>query len=183
MPASDKLVSIFEPQTAIIRKGKLGKPTEYGRVVWLDEAEGGIISRYEVLKGNPADQEAVQPSLEEHKGVFKRPPKLLAADRSCWSADNERGAEAEGVEQVCLPKPGYKSAERQAYERQGWFRRGCNWRAGTEGRIHGLKKRQKLDRCLYHGESGMQRWVGWGVISHDLWKIAQAQVQATAQTA
>ena len=152
--------------------------------------------------------------------MFKRPPKLLAADRSCWSAGNEATAEAEGVEQVCLPKPGAKSEEsrsacpnqapsqrragllaqtrrqvrgeqvclpkpgakseeRIAHEGQGWFVRGCNWRAGIEGRIHGLKKGQKLDRCLYHGEAGMQRWVGWGVISHDLWRIAQA----TAQTA
>ncbi len=174
VPAGEKLVSIFEPQTAIIRKGKLSKPTEYGRMLWLDEVEGGIISRYEVLKGNPADQEAVQPSLEHHKSLFKQPPRLLAADRGCWSEANEKAAMSTGVEQVCLPKPGYKSAERQEYERQGWFRRGCNWRAGIEGRIHGLKKRHKLERCMYHGDGGMQRWVGWGVISHDLWRIAQA---------
>ena len=53
VPASEKLVSLFEPDTAIIRKGKPGKPTEFGRVLWLDEVEGGIISRYAVLDGNP----------------------------------------------------------------------------------------------------------------------------------
>jgi transposase, IS5 family len=183
VPASEKLVSIFEPQTAIIRKGKLSKPTEYGRMVWLDEVEGGIISRYQVLVGNPADSEQVQPSLEHHKEVFKRAPKLLAADRGCFSEDNEEAAEAGGVEQICLPKPGARSEERKAHERQRWFVRGRNWRAGIEGRIHGLKKRQKLDRCLNHGDAGMERWVGWGVISHDLWRIAQAQVQTTTQTA
>jgi IS5 family transposase len=183
VPASEKLVSIFEPETAIIRKGKLAKPTEYGRMVWLDEVEGGIISRYEVLVGNPSDQEQVQPSLSHHRRVFKGPPRLLAADRGCFSEGNEAAAKAEGVEQICLPKPGTRSEERGAHERQGWFVRGCNWRAGIEGRIHGLKKRHKLDRCLNHGDGGMERWVGWGVISHDLWRIAQAQAQATAQTA
>lgn len=183
VPASEKLVSIFEPHTAIIRKGKLSKPTEYGRMVWLDEVEGGIISRYEVLVGNPSDQEQVQPSLQHHKQVFKRPPRLLVADRGCFSDGNEEAAQAEGVEQICLPKPGARSEERKAHERQGWFVRGCRWRAGIEGRIHGLKRRQRLERCLNHGDAGMERWVGWGVISHDLWKIAHAQATAQAQTA
>jgi transposase, IS5 family len=177
VPASEKVVSIFEPDTAIIRKGKLSKPTEYGRMVWLDEVEGGIISRYQVLAGNPADSDQVLPSLEHHQQVFKRPAKLFSADRGCWSEANEAAAAAAGVEQICLPKPGAKSEERQAYERQRWFVRGRNWRAGIEGRIHGLKKRHKLDRCLNHGSAGMERWVGWGVISHDLWRIAQATTQ------
>src|SRR5215211_6395818 len=179
VPASEKLVSIFEPETAIICKGKPHKPTEFGRMVWLNEVEGGIISDYEVLDGNPADSAQVEPRLAGHQRVFNRPPQLLAADRGCFSEDNEKAAAAAGVKQICLPKPGAKSAERQAHEAQGWFRRGCNWRAGIEGRIHGLKVRQKLDRCLNHGDEGMERWVGWGVISHDLWQIAQV----TAQTA
>jgi transposase, IS5 family len=179
VPASAKLVSLFEPETAIIRKGKLSKATEYGRVIWLDEVEGGIISRYEVLDGNPADSDQMPLSLEHHREVFKHPPKLFTADRGCWSAANETAAEAAGVEQICLPKPGAKTAERVAHEQQGWFVRGRNWRAGIEGRIAALKRRYKLDRCLYHGTAGMERWVGWGILSHDLWRIAQA----TAKTA
>jgi IS5 family transposase len=178
VPASEKLVSIFEPATAIICKGKPHKPVEYGRMVWLNEVEGGIISDYEVLDGNPADSEQVPPRLAGHQRVFKRPPKLLAGDRGCFSEDNEAAAAAAGVEQSCLPKPGAKSAERKAHEAQGWFKRGCNWRAGIEGRIHGLKVGQKLDRCLNHGATGMERWVGWGVISHDLWTIARATAKA-----
>ena len=75
---------------------------------------------------------------------------------------------------MVLPKPGTKSAKRIAYEQQRWFRQGHNWRAGIEGRISGLKRRHKLDRCHYHGTAGMERWVGWGVIVHDLRVIAQA---------
>jgi IS5 family transposase len=74
---------------------------------------------------------------------------------------------------VVLPKPGKKSAKRIAYEQQDWFRAGRNWRAGIEGRISGLKRRHKLDRCRYHGTAGMERWVGLGVIAHNLHVIAQ----------
>jgi transposase, IS5 family len=174
VPASEKLVSLFEPHTAIIRKGKPGKPTEFGRVVWLDEVEGGIISRDVVLEGNPAEDTQLPPSLDHHRRMFNRPPRLLAGDRGVHTTANEPYATVHGVQQVVLPKPGVKSARRLAHEQQRWFRRGRNWRAGIEGRISGLKRRHKLDRCRYHGTEGMERWVGWGVLAHDLRVIAHA---------
>jgi transposase, IS5 family len=172
--ASEKLVSLFEPHTAIIRKGKLGKPTEFGRVVWLDEVDGSIISRYAVLSGNPDDADQLPPSLDHHIQLFTKPPRVLAGDRKLATSANERYAQTHGVKYVVLPKGGAKSAKRVAYEQQRWFRRGCNWRAGIEGRISGLKRGHGLERCYYHGDDGMERWVGWGVITHDLHKIAQA---------
>ena len=174
VPASEKVVSLFEPHTAIIRKGKPGKPTEFGRVVWLDEVDGGIISRYEVLDGNPDESAQLQPSLDHHRKVFKRPPRVLAGDRGVHSPDNERYASKCGVQQVVLPKPGAKTTKRIAHEQQRWFRRGRDWRAGIEGRISGLKRRHGLDRCRNHGDAGMERWVGWGILAHDLRVIAEA---------
>jgi transposase, IS5 family len=173
VPASEKIVSLFEPDTAIIRKGKPGKPTEFGRVIWLDEVEGGIISRYAVLDGNPDEKAQVPLSLSHHRQQFGQPPTLLTGDRGLHSTANERYATTQGVTEVVLPKPGKKSAKRLAYERQAWFRVGRNWRAGIEGRISGLKRRHKLDRCRYHGTAGMERWVGLGVIAHNLRVIAQ----------
>lgn len=174
VPAPEKLVSLFEPHTAIIRKGKPGKPTEFGRVVWLDEVEGGIISRYAVLEGNPPEDAQLPPSVDHHRRVFKRPPRLLAGDRGVHTTTNEQYATRQGVKEVVLPKPGAKSAKRIAHEQQRWFRRGHNWRSGIEGRISSLKRRHKLARCRYHGTAGMERWVGWGVIAHNLRVIAQA---------
>jgi IS5 family transposase len=174
VPAGEKIVSLFEPHTAIIRKGKIANATEFGRVVWLDEVEGGIISRYDVLEGNPAEEQQVRPSLDHHLTVFEHPPTLLSGDRGTYSPENERYAEKLGVKQVVLPKPGAKSAARVAHEGQEWFRRGRRWRAGIEGRISGLKRGQGLERCRYHGDEGMERWVGWGVIAHDLRVIARA---------
>jgi IS5 family transposase len=173
VPAAEKVVSLFEPHTAIIRKGKPGKPTEFGRVIWLNEVEGGIISRYTVLDGNPDEKAQLPPSLDHHRRVFKRPPRLLTGDRGVHSAANERYATTHGVTHVVLPKPGATSAKRLAHEQQRWFRRGRDWRAGIEGRISGLKRRHKLERCRYHGTAGMERWVGWGIIAHNLRVIAQ----------
>ena len=172
-PASEKIVSLFEPDTAIIRKGKPGKPTEFGRCLWLAEVEGGIISHYAVLDGNPDEKAQLPPSLAHHLHQFGHPPDLLTGDRGRHSGANERYAQQRGGTEVGLPKPGKKSAKRIAYEQQDWLRAGRNWRAGIEGRISGLKRRHGLDRCGYHGTAGMERWVGLGVIAHNLHVIAQ----------
>jgi transposase, IS5 family len=177
LPAGEKLVSLFEPHTAIIRKGKPGKPTEFGRVLWLDEVDGGIISRYEVLEGNPDDAAQLAPSLEHHIEQFGHPPELLAGDGKLATPRNERLAAQRKVRYTVLPRPGRKSAARQAHERQRWFRKGRNWRAGIEGRISGLKRGHGLSRCRYHGGDGMERWVGLGLLAHDLRTIAQHQVK------
>jgi len=176
VPAPEKIVSLFEPHTAIIRKDKRAGHTAFGRLIWLDELDGGLISRYAVLSGNPPEAGQVVPSVDHHLERFKKPPRLLAGDRGTHSATGERYAQDKGISQVVIPKPGSLSAARMAHERQRWFRRGRNWRAGIEGRISGLKRRHGLARSRYHGEEGMERWVGWGLITHDLRMIAQATV-------
>jgi len=173
VPAAEKLVSLFEEHTSIIRRGKAKKETEYGHKVWLEETEGGIISGYRVLKGNPADQDQLLPALEHHEERFGKPPWLVAADRGVYLADNERECQKRGIEQVCLPKPGKKSERRREHERQRWFRRGMRFRAGIEGRISVMKRRGFLGRCRDKGEEGFDRWVGWGVICSNLSTIAR----------
>ena len=173
VPASEKIVRLFAPDTAIIRKGKPGKPTEFGRCLWLAEVEGGIISHYAVLEGKPDEKAQLPPSLDHHCPQLGPPPDLLTGDRGLHSGANERYAPQRGVTEVVLPKPGKQSAKRIAYEQQEWFRAGRNWRAGIEGRISGLKRRHGLERCGYHGTAGMERWVGLGVIAHNLHVIAR----------
>jgi transposase, IS5 family len=173
VPADEKVVSVFEPDTAVIRRGKLDRPTEFGAKLLLDEVEGGIVSRYAVLAGNPADAAQLPASLAQHQALFAHAPAVLAGDRGFYSAANEQAAEEAGVEHLALPKPGAKSGKRQAHERQGWFRRAGRFRAGIEGRISVLKRRFRLDRCRYHGRAGMERWVGWGIITHDLLQMSR----------
>ena len=173
--AGEKLVSLFEEHTAIIARGKAGKKTEFGRKVWLDEVEGGIISGYRILQGNPSDEKGLLPSLENHLKLFERPPWLVAADRGAYSSANEEAARGMGVRRVALPKKGAKNEERQRHERQGWFRRARRFRAGIEGRISVMKRRGQLGRCRDKGEEGFGRWIGWGVLTSNLHAIARAE--------
>ena len=174
VPARDKLVSIFEPHTDIIRRGKKGHPVEFGHKVWFDEVEGGIVSNYRVLDGNPKDDGQWAPSLRRHQELFGRPPDQASGDRGLHSPENESLAETMGVRRVILPKPGYHSEQRKQYEKQRWFRRGRRYHQGIEGRISVLKRRHGLDRCLYHGQDGFERWIGWGLIAHNLLQIGTA---------
>jgi IS5 family transposase len=180
VPPTEKLVSIFEPHTAIIRRGKAPNTTEFGRKVWLSEVDGGIISGFWILEGNPGDEAQLRPALEDHLRLFGRAPKLVAADRNVHSKENERMAQEFGVKKVCLPKAGKKSAEREEHEHKRWFKRARNFRAGIEGRISILMRTFGLDRCLEHGEEGMGRWVGWGILAHNLRQIARKQVARQA---
>jgi IS5 family transposase len=178
VPAQQKLVSIFEPHTDIIKRGKANQETEFGHKVWLDEAEGGIITGYRVLEGNPSDQDQWQPSLDQHVQLFGRSPWLASADRGVWSPDNEAYATNLGVKRVILPQPGNKSDERKRHEKQPWFRRGRRWHAGIEGRISVTKRKHGLDRCLNQGEDGFLRWVGWGVLANNLTLMGRTLAQA-----
>ena len=173
VPAQEKVDSLFAPATAVIRRGKAGKPTEFGRAVWLDETDGGIVSRYAVLEGNPPDADHLVPGLVHHRRLFGRPPDLVAADRGVSSPDNERTAQEMAVRRVALPKPGRCTPERRRHERQRWFRRAMRFRAGAEGRISVCKRRGYLGRCRDKGDDATDRWVGWGVLTANLSTIAR----------
>ena len=168
VPAKQKILSLFEPHTTVIRRGKAGKETEFGHKVWLDEVEGGIVTQWRVLEGNPADTDQWQPALDYHIKQFEKPPDLASADRGVYSPDNEDYARQKGVKRVVLPKPGYKSKERRQYEAQSWFKRGRRFQAGVEGRISVGKRKHGLDCCLDHGQDGFDKWVGWGIIANNL---------------
>jgi IS5 family transposase len=175
VPATEKLVSLFEPHTAIIRRGK-ARPheTEYGRKVWYAESDGGLITCYALLTGNPPEIDQWVPSLRHHRRLFGHPPDEATADRGVYSDDNVQQAIAIGVKRVALPKPGAKSRAQQRRESQAWFKAVLRWRNGIEGRISQLRRARGLDRCLNHGEPGIERWLGWGIIANNLMVIVQA---------
>lgn len=180
VPASEKILSLFEEHTQIISRQKMGKPREFGGKVFIDEVDGGIISRYEVLEEVGREHPHLPASLEAHQEHFGRAPELLAGDRGLYSAENERLAQQAGVKHVVLPKNGRLSKERQRHEKQRWFRRGFRFRAGIEGRISVLGRAFGLDVCLDHGEEGMERWVGWGILAHNLRQISRTQAARQA---
>jgi IS5 family transposase len=180
VPAAEKILSLFEEHTQIITRQKMGKPREFGRKVLIDEVDGGIISRYEILEEVGREHPHLPASLEAHQEHFGRAPELLAGDRGLYSDENERLAQELGVKRIVLPKSGRLSHEREQHEKQRWFRRGFRFRAGIEGRISVLGRAFGLSCCLDHGEEGMDRWVGWGVLAHNLRQISRTQVARQA---
>jgi transposase, IS5 family len=168
-----KVLSLFEPHTQVIRKGKAHKPNEFGRLVRIDEAENGIVSGYQVLEGNSPDTSSWLPALEQHQASFRHAPRMATADRGFYSAKNER--EALGVKQVALPARGRLSQSRAQRQKERWFRRALRWRAGCEATISTLKHPFSMSRATYKEERGFQRYVGWSVITKNLFSIARWQ--------
>ncbi len=167
----DKLVSVFEPHTEIIRKGKASKPTEFGKMVKVQEAENQIVTHVEVYDQRPADSDLLVDAVVLHEEMCGRTPHLVAADAGFYSQTNEQDLEGKGVKRVSIPNRNTKSAARKKHQKQRWFKDGQRWRTGCEGRISVLKRRHGLDRCLYKGLEGMKRWVGMGVIADNLINI------------
>ena len=175
-----KLLSLFEPSTEVIRKGKAGKPNEFGKMVKLQEAENQIVTDYEVYVRRPYDSDLLVAAIETHQARLGRAPRLVAADAAFYSNKNEAAAKAKGVKRVCIPNRSTKSLERKREQHKRWFRNGQKWRTGSEGRISVVKRRHGLDRCRYKGFVGMNRWVGLGVIADNVINIGRAMEKHAA---
>src|SRR5467141_2768754 len=176
-----KIVSLFEPTTEVIRKGKAGKPTEFGKMVKLQEAENQIVVAYEVYDQRPSDSDLLIAAIPNASSNAGCTPHLVAADAGFYSAKNAAAAKAKGVKRVCIPNRSTKSPERKREQKKRWFRNGQKWRTGCEGRISVVKRRHGLNRCRYKGENGMGRWVGLGVIADNLINIGRAMEKQSVQ--
>jgi len=172
-----KIVSVFEPSTEVIRKGKASKPTEFGKMVKVQEVENQMVIDYEVYDKKPSDTDLLIPAIERHETLTGRTPDLAAADNGFFSARNEAAAHARGVKRVSIPNRSTKSEARRETQKKRWFKKGQKWRTGCEGRISLLKRRHGLRRSLYKGEAGMKRWVGLGVIADNLINIGKAMAK------
>ncbi len=160
-----KIVSLFEPHSEIIRKGKASKPTEFGKLVQVQETENQIITHYDVFDQRPSDRDLLSGAVEARERVLGRVPHLATADAGYYSRAQEQAVEDKGVKWVAVPNRSAKSAERKKKEHSRWFRNAQRWRTGCEGRISVLKRRHGLSRCRYRGIEGMKRWVGLGVMA------------------
>jgi IS5 family transposase len=175
-----KIVSLFEPHTEIIRKGKASKPTEFGKLVQLQEAESQIITHYEVFEERPSDRELLLSSVEAQARKLGRVPQLVTADAGFYSKAQERAVQEKGVKWVAVPNRSTGSLERKKLEKRRWFKKAQRWRTGCEGRISVLKRRHGFSRCRYRGLDGMKRWIGLAVLADNLINIGKVLAVARA---
>ena len=179
VPASEKIFSIFEPHTDMIKRGKVNQPVEFGHKVFLAESQQGLITHYEILEGNPNDQEHVVPSLAHHQELFGHAPQCYGADRGFASPENERACQQAGVAVIAIPQcGGQKTPERTAHEKSAPFKNGQRFRAGIEGRISVLFRGRGMKRCLDRGRERFELLVGAAVLANNLLRLATLQRQA-----
>jgi IS5 family transposase len=158
----DRLVSLADPDARPIRKGKPGRPTEFGYTLLLAEDERGFVADHQLQRGNPPDAPQLVPAVQRVVAVTGRPPGTVVGDRGFGTAANDQAVEALGVKRVGLQRTGRPGKARQALERTRRFRRLRNWRVGIEARISHLKRSFGLRRTRLRRLGGARTWWGWG---------------------
>jgi IS5 family transposase len=171
VPASEKLVSLFEPHADIIRKGGA---VAYGHKLNLTTGRSGLILDVVIEAGNPADSERLLPMLERHIAFYGQAPRQAAADGSFASRDNLRRAKAQGVRDMAFHKRGGLRIEDMVRSR--WvYRKLRNFRAGIEADISCLKRAYGLARCTWRGLGHFRAYVWSAVVAYNLALVARLQ--------
>ena len=173
VPNEEKVFSIFEPHTELLKRGKASKPIEFGHMVKIQQVDGKFITDYDVFKKKPVDHELIEPSLKSHRRTFGENPREFAADKGFWeSVDRMKELEQE-IDVVAIGKKGKRNAEETARETAVAFRLGQMFRAGVEGSISVLKRILGLWRCMSKGWDHYVSTVGATIFAHNLLVLAR----------
>jgi len=177
VPAHEKVLSIFEPETDMIVKRK-NQPPEYGHKVTLTVGASSMILDCVIERGNPGDVTLAVRQLERQKKLLGRAPRAAAFDGAYASQENLDGAKAIGVEQCAFSKGRGLTPEEMAGSRRTYGRL-RNFRAGVEGIISFLKGSFGLDRCTWKGWERFQSYVWSAVVAANLTLLAKRRLCTT----
>jgi len=174
VPTDEKIYSLFEPHTDLIKRGKTNKPIEFGHKVFLAESAHGLITQYLVLEGNPSDENHVSTSLDNHRNMFGFAPETYATDRGFHNSSNEKVCRDAGVTSPSIPqRGGQKTPERAATEKTPAFKQAQRFRAGIEGTISVLLRGRGMRRCFGRGKQRFELLIGAVVLTNNLMRIAR----------
>ena len=169
MVASDeKVYSLFEEHTELLKRGKAGKPIEFGHKVLIAQTGEKFIHHYQVFPKREEDKELLEPTLKAHKQLFGTGPDVLATDKGFYENMKQIVKLEKNIETVSICKKGRRNP--QEYERESTeeFKDGQRFRAGCEGSISVLKRVFNLGRCLFKGFKNYAASVGCAVFCHNL---------------
>ena len=170
VPADEKLVSIFEPHTDIIRKDR--RDTYYGHKVTLTGGVSGLVLDWVVEEGNPADSTLLIRMLERQRDLYGRYPCQATVDGGYASKDNLASAKTLGVQDMVFSKKCGLKVEDMVT--QTWlFKKLRDFRAGIEGIISFLKRVFGLRRCTWRGQPSFGSYVGASIVSANLLILAR----------
>ena len=169
---ASRLVSLHDPDARPIRKGRLGKPVEFGYKAQVVDNQDGVVLDHNVEIGNPPDAPMLVPAVKRICQRTGKVPGAVTADRSYAESGLEDGLKQLGVTTVVLPCKGKPTAARRQIQKQRSFQRLVKWRTGCEGRISCLKRDFGWARTRTDGIEGARTWCGHGIFNHNLVKIA-----------
>ena len=168
VPSTEKVFSLFEDHTELLKRGKAGKPIEFGHKVLLVETGEKFIIHYETMPKQRADKDLIQESLSAHGKVFGGRPDVLAGDKGFYESMEQIKKLSKKIHTVSICKKGRRTAEEDERESTEDFKTGQRFRAGIEGTISALKRAYKLGRCLFKGFKNFASSVGCAVFCHNL---------------
>ena len=174
VPANDKIVSLFEPHTDIIVKGR--RDVQYGHKLNLVSGRSGLIIDAVVEAGNPVDSQRFLPMLERHLDHYGAMPRQIAADGGYASIENLREAKGAGIKDVVFHKKRGLAVEDMA-ESPSIYRRLRNFRAGIEAGISCLKRAYGLARCTWKGLPHFKAYVWSSIVAYNLSLLARYQLE------
>ena len=173
VPNTEKLFSLFEPHTELLKRGKTGKPIEFGHMVLLQEVEHQFVSAYEAFEKRPTDESCVDDILKRHVTLFGRLPKGFAADKGFYKSMEKLRELEQSIPHVSIAKKGSRTADEIEREHDPIFRSLQRFRAGIEGTISVFKRAFKLSRCLYRSFRSYCGSVGAHVFAHNIVVLAR----------
>ena len=169
--SSSRLVSLHDPDARPIRKGRLGKPVEFGYKAQIVDNADGVILDHNVEIGNPPDAPQLAPAIKRIIRRTGRAPRAVTADRGYGEARVEDELHELGVRSVAIPRKSKPGAARREFEHRRAFREKVKWRTGSEGRINHIKRSYGWNRTELTTIDGARTWCGHGVFAHNLVKI------------
>ena len=173
VPATEKIYSLFESHTELLKRGKAGKPLEFGHKVLVAQTGQKFIHHYQVLPERKEDKDLLSGILKAHKELFETMPKVLATDKGFYQNMDQIHELEKTIQTVSMCKKGRRRADELARESTKEFKQGQCFRAGCEGSISVLKRAFKLGRCLFKGFKHYAASVGLAVFCHNLVLLAR----------
>jgi transposase, IS5 family len=167
VPNSEKLFSIFEPETQLFKRGKAGEPVQFGHLTLVVEDAAGFICHYQVLPKGAQEREIVVPEMRGLQTRFGGKIKKASLDRGFHSPENQKQL-AEIFAHPCVPMTGSKKSREQEAAATVEFREARQRHPGVESAIGALQSGNGLERCRDHTYRGFCRYVGLGILGRNL---------------
>ncbi len=168
LPADQKLYSLFEEHTELIKRGKAAKPIEFGHKILIAQTGEKFIHHYQVMPKRIEDKELLEPAIEAHKDLFGHYPELLSTDKGFYQSMEQVSSLEEKIAVVSIAKKGRRNFDEYQRETSEDFIAGQRFRAGSEGSISVLKRVFKLGKCFFKGFKHYAASVGLAVLCHNL---------------